>query len=84
MSPSNAFLDLAETLDTLDNCVAVADDFDSVEIESVIVGFSNDPKFRYVLIEWVAKSHNNTVIAVARQVRTNYRKAASTASRNFS
>ena len=59
MSSSNAFLDLTETLDTLDACVGVMDDFDSVEIESVIVGFSNDPKFRYALIEWVAKSHNN-------------------------
>lgn len=61
MNSPNAFLDLAETLDTLDDCVAVADDFDSTEIESVIVGFSNDPKFRYALIEWVAKSHNHTV-----------------------
>lgn len=61
MSSANTFLDLTETLAVLDDCVGVSDDFDSVEIESVICGFSHDPKFRYALIEWVAKSHNNTI-----------------------
>ncbi|MBD2038225.1 Mu transposase C-terminal domain-containing protein [Leptolyngbya sp. FACHB-321] len=60
MTSPNAFLDLTETLGMLDGSVGVPDDFDSVEIESVIVSFSNDPKFRYALIEWIAKSHNNT------------------------
>lgn len=68
MSTPSAFLDLTETLDTLDDYVGVMDDFDSVEIESVIVGFSNDPKFRYALIEWVAKSHNNTTKRKRKQV----------------
>ncbi|WP_242033371.1 hypothetical protein [Phormidium sp. FACHB-592] len=68
MSSSNAFLNLTETLDTLDDYVGVSDDFDSTEIESVIVGFSNDPKFRYALIEWVAKSHHNTIKRKRKQV----------------
>jgi len=67
MSPTNAFLDLTETLDTID-CVAVADDFDSVEIKSVIAGFSNNPKFRYALVEWVTKLHNNKIKRKRKQV----------------
>ena len=68
MSSTNAFLDLAEILDTFDNSMGVSDDFDSVEIEPVIAGFSKDPKFRYALIEWVAKSHNNTIKRKRKQV----------------
>lgn len=60
MSSTNGFHDLTDTLDAL-GCIGASDDFNSVAIKLAITGFSNAPKFRYALIEWVAKSHDNTV-----------------------
>lgn len=67
MISTNDFHDLTDTLDAL-GWIGASDDFSSSERKSAITGFSNAPKFRYALIEWVAKSHDNTVKHKRKQV----------------